>query len=212
MVNAPDSAPSGAKARLGSTHEQQLRKGIHLSGLPDGEVVLFVLMLNKAEFVSATMRPRFAPTVRELMELCGKSRATVFRRLAHLERHRWAVPPLNPARGPSARIIRVLQLGERCDCPKRGGSRRRKAEGESTQLATPERVSSWKPSESHLGTDESLTLKLVSAGETGDSAYGAPMGEGLMGDNGRGRLNGWPSESRRSWPEGTNGWDANRPT
>lgn len=88
MASAPESVSSGDKPRP-ITHEQQLRRGIHQSGLPDGEVRLFMILLDKAEFGSAIMAPKFAPTVAKLEELCCKSRSTVFRRLAHLERHGW---------------------------------------------------------------------------------------------------------------------------
>jgi hypothetical protein len=168
--------------------------------LPDGEVRLFVIFVDKAEFGSAIMRVPFAPTVGELMRLCGKSRATIYRRLEHLDRHGWAVKPTNVDCG--RKVVRVLQVGERCECLPHGGNRRKPP--------TPTAVSSWKPEESHLGTEISLILKPVSAAQITDPDYGASMGEGLRGDNERGRLIDRPSESWRSWPEGTIGYEQNR--
>jgi hypothetical protein len=192
-----------------ATHEQQLRRAIQLSGLPDGEVRLFVILLDKAEWQSANMQPRFAPSMARLTRLCGKSRATVFRRLSHLEQHRWVVPPPDAKRGgPNARIVRVLQLGERCECPPHGGNRKRRADGE--PASTPETVSSWKPSESHLGAENSLILKDVSAGRPANQDYGATMGEDLWGVARRAPSLDRSLESWRSWPAGTIGYEANR--
>lgn len=211
MADTRQSPPFGPKPRV-VTPEQRLRRGIHESGLPDGEVRLFTILLDKAEFKSAIMRVRFAPTVAELMRLCDKSRATIYRRLDHLERHRWAVLPPNAGRR-SAKVVRVLQLGERCECPRHGGDRRKPTVSEPTTTPepTPETVSSWQQGESHLGTETSLILKPVSAGQSANPRYGASMGEelgeGIMHDPPLGRS----LESWRSWPAGTNGYEANPP-
>lgn len=183
------------------TREQQLRRAIQLSGLPDGEVRLFVVLLDSAQFGTAAMLPEFAPSVPKLMTLTGKSRATVFRRLTHLERHGWLVPLPKSARGRNAKIIRVLQVGERCECPPRGGNRRRPLGA--TEETPAERVSSSQPIESHFGERKSLTLKDVSAGQRQDSGYRSAMGERVWEGIRRDQL-------RETWPVGSNGWEANR--
>jgi IclR-like helix-turn-helix domain-containing protein len=183
------------------TREQQLRRAIQLSGLPDGEVRLFVVLLDGAQFGTAVILPEFAPSVPKLMTLTGKSRATVFRRLAHLERHGWLVPPAKSARGRNARIVRVLQVGERCECPPQGGNRRRPLGA--TKPTPAGRVSPSQPTQSHLGERKSLTLKDVSAGQRQDSGYGSATRE-------RGRDGTRHDRLLATWPVGTNGWEANR--
>ena len=193
------------------TREQQLRRAIQLAGLPDGEVRLFVVLLDCAQFGTAAMLPEFAPSVSKLMTHNGKSRATVFRRLAHLERHGWLVPPPRSARGRNARIVRVLQVGERCECPPRGGNRRRPLSA--TEPTPAERVSSSQPTESHLDERKSLTLKDVSAGQRQDSGYGAVTGEKVRDRPHAGSPHDEPRSSRpATWPVGTIGYEANRDT
>jgi hypothetical protein len=213
MASLRESAPSGDKPRP-ITHEQRLRRGIHQSGLPDGEVRLFMILLDKAEFGSAIMRAQFAPTASELVRLCRKSRATVFRRLAHLERHRWAVLPRDAKHGPSSKIVRVLQVGDPCECRPHGGNRRKRAGDEPTPTPTPtptpETVSSWRPSESHLGAEKSLILKAVSAGQPVNRDYGATMGKDLWEVAGRNPSLDRSLESWRSWSAGTIGYEANQ--
>lgn len=229
MAGVRASTPYGAKA-WSPTREQQLRRGIHSSGLPDGEVRVFMILLDKAEFGSAIMQPKFAPTVAELVKLCCRSRATVFRRLAHLERHGW-VMPLDSGRGPNAKIIRHLQVGERCECPPHGGNRRGRADGAPTPTfgerrsnmkpSAPEREqptptletgSPWYGSESHLGADNGFILKSVSAGQPANSDYGAVAGKDLWGGPERSPSLDQSPESWRSWPVGTIGHEVNRET
>lgn len=229
MAGVRESTPYGAKARS-LTREQEIRRGIHRSGLPDGEIRLFMILLDKADYGSAIMQPKFAPRVAELVELCNRTRATVFRRLAHLERHFWVVQ-LGTERGPNAKIIRHLQIGERCECPPHGGNRRKDADGARTPTSnawgsdtkasaperepptpTPETVSSWYARESHVGTENSLILKYVSAGQPVNSDYGAVAGKGLWGGPERSPSLNQSPESWRSWPVGTIGYEENRET
>jgi hypothetical protein len=235
MAGVRESTPCEAKARS-LTREQEIRRGIHRSGLPDGEIRLFMILLDKADYGSAVMQPKFAPRVAELVELCNRTRATVFRRLAHLERHFWVVQ-LGTERGPNAKIIRHLQIGERCECPPHGGNRRTDADdartltydpcGSDTKASAPERepptptptptptpetVSSWHARESHLGTENSLILKYVSAGQPANSDYGAVAGKELWGGPERSTSLTQSPESWRSWPVGTIGYEENRET
>ncbi|MGH3248190.1 MAG: helix-turn-helix domain-containing protein [Trebonia sp.] len=211
MAEAKRSPPVGAKPRE-LTPEQRLRREVQVSGLPDGEVRLFVILVDKADFNSAIMHVQYAPTVAELERLCGKSRPTIFRRLKHLERHGWAVKRVNGQGG--RKVVRVLQVGERCECPPHGGNRRKllTADPTPTPTPTPTTVSSWTPEESHLGTENSLILKQGSAGQTNDSDYGASRGKDLRERSEQSCLAGQSSESWRSWSVGTMGWDANQGT
>lgn len=193
------------------TREQQLRRAIQRSGLPDGEVRLFGVLLDSSAFNTAVMTPKFAPTVAKLEELCNKSRSTVFRRLAHLERHGWLVQTDKQQRGPNARVIRVLQVGERCECPPQGRPHRQ--QDTATPATTSERVASLDARESHLCGQESPIFSDVYAGQTAKSSYGAPMGEKVRDrPHASTPLDQPPSTTRATWPVGTIGYEANRDT
>lgn len=191
------------------TREQELRRAIQRSGLPDGEVRLFGVLVDSAAFNTAVMTSKFAPTVAKLEELCNKSRSTVFRRLAHLERHGWLVRTGRQLRGPNARVVRVLQVGERCECPPQGRPRRPK--DKSRPVPTPERVTSLDLRESRLCSEESLMFSDVSADQKAKSNYGAPTGEGVR-DSPRASfpLDQSRSSTWKTWPVGTIGYDVNR--
>jgi len=106
------------------TREAELKAAIVDANLPPRDFKVFMVLMKKATWVTAEIKPQFQPRrLGELAAWCRMSEANVKRALNHLERHGWVVRHRHVTRkgtgGRSRPTSYQLEHGRDCDCPKR---------------------------------------------------------------------------------------------
>jgi hypothetical protein len=112
----------------------QLADAIQESNLPASDKSVYRLLLDRADYVTAVLPAKFAPTEIAVGKRTSHSRRQVQYSVAHLRRHGWLKASRDTREdSPDRRRLRYeFGVGTRCDCTGRVHEPRQKGATEST--------------------------------------------------------------------------------
>lgn len=122
------------------TRETELKAAIIDADLPPRDLKVFMVLMKRATWVTATIPDKFQPrSLDELARWCHMSRANVARSLSHLQQHGWVerrrYVTENGIGGRGHPTRYQLALGRDCDCLARS-SRESREDQKASQDAT----------------------------------------------------------------------------
>ena len=90
------------------------RDAITRSNLPASDKAGFRCLLDKADYATAELPPKFTPAQKDIARQIGVTVRTVIRATQHLERHGWL--QVTGTTGPGKTRRYTLSIGTDCDC------------------------------------------------------------------------------------------------